>query len=309
MERHADVGLAATTLEAMVTRQHRSPRTLEDVSLTLGGSIRTAENADELTVALGPKSVLGRIGDYRSRVAELLVRRRRRVRARVSAVVDRQGLSRARHRHAWIPGALFERLPAPSSEVLDTVQRSLHQLVELEASLCGLRCSARASRASRRAGREIPALRRERATLDRHELRLRETELAVRVRVRTRARTCRAGSLRGRARGGRECAARAEALASPTSGDAAVWARDLGAAEREAATRGGTSSRATTRCGRSQWRGATLRSPRGTPRDGSSMARSEKRETRRGAAIEEASRLLPAPGLAALLLQTHRAMT
>ncbi len=239
-ERHViGVGLAATTLEATVMRWgivHRG--ILDDVSLTVGGSDqRRPRTRDELATALGPKVVLGRIGDYRSRVAELLfgcdAAYERACRLWSIAKAYRELVVGTRD-----PGALFERfLPAPSSEVLDTVQRSLHQLAELEASLHGLEAQRTCVAGVAACRAEILALRRERSALDRHELRVRETELRAglsaltseREHARAELARCAAELADAETR-----AARADAaLASLTSGDAAVWARDLSAAERE----------------------------------------------------------------------------
>jgi hypothetical protein len=233
------IGLGATTLQAMVSRWGIVRRgALEDVAFTIAcGSGERPRTQSELASALGPSAVLGRIGEYRARVAELLfggdAAYERACRLWSIAKAYRELVLGTRD-----PGALFERfLPPPASEVLDSVQKSLHQLDELEASLRGLetRRACVAGVAACRA--EILAIRRERERLDHTELVVREgtlrTELrslaAEREEVRTELARCAARLAHAEERAARE----EGALRALTTGDAAAWARDLSTAERD----------------------------------------------------------------------------
>ncbi len=239
-ERHViGVGLAATTLQAVVSRWglvHRG--TLEEVALTIaGGDGQRPRTRDQLAAALGPSAVLGRIGDYRARVAELLfggdAAYERSCRLWSIAKAYRELVVGTRE-----PGALFERfLPAPSSEVLASVQKSLEQLDQLEASLRGLEARRTCVAGVVGCRSEILAIRRERARLDHIELVVREGALRTDLRslaaqredVRSELGLCAA-----RLADAEERAARADgAVRALASDDAAAWARDLSTAERE----------------------------------------------------------------------------
>jgi hypothetical protein len=296
-ERHVvGVGLAATTLDAMVTRWgivHRG--TLEDVALTVAGREgRRPRTRDELATVLGPKAVVGRIGEYRARLADLLfggdAAYERACRLWSVAKAYRELVVSTRD-----PGALFERfLPAPSSETLDTVRKSLHQLEELEASLRGLEATREYVAGVAACRAEIVAIRRERARLDHTELRLREASLRAtlsrltseRDHARSELAGCAARLADAELRTGRADAA----LAALTTGDAVVWARDLSARERERDAR------------RSELMSAeATRDLAASRRDAALAARAEARralerevcaaEAEARAAIEDASRL------------------
>lgn len=232
------VGLGATTLHAAVSRWGFVQRgTLEDVALTILGSGGERPRTQSELAAVLPNAVLGRIGDYRARVAALLfggdAAYERACRLWSIAKAYRELVLGTRE-----PGALFERfLPAPASEMLDSVQKSLHQLDELEVSLRALeaRRACVAGVAACRA--EILAIRRERASLDRTERVVRAGTLRTELlrlatdRERGRSELSRAAA---RLADAEERAGRAdEALRSLTTGDAAVWARDLSTAERD----------------------------------------------------------------------------
>lgn len=243
-ERHViGVGLGATTMEAMVSRWGLVRRgTLEDAALTIVGSAGPRPRTrDELASILGPSAVLRRIGDYRARVAELVfggdAAYERACRLWSIAKAYRELVLGTRD-----PGGLFDRfLPAPESEVLDAVQKSLRQLDELETSLRGLEARHACALGIAACRAEILTVRRERARLDRIELIVHErtlrTELRGLVDARQRVRAELAGCA-ARVADAEERGARAErTLQALTSGDAAVWAQGLAAAERDCESR------------------------------------------------------------------------